>query len=81
MVRFLPEVEDYLENLIVYILLKRRFLNSPAVRQTGLSVDKQACLLTNRAALHPPKADAGGQRPRHSCEPVQTEVSYAGIYK
>ena len=25
-------------------------------------VGRQACLLTNRAALHPPKADAGGQR-------------------
>ena len=43
-------------------------------------VGRQACLLTNRAALHPPKADANGQRPRHSCEPVQTEVSYAGIF-
>jgi len=28
-------------------------------------VGRQACLLTNRAALHPPEADANGQRPRH----------------
>ena len=38
------------------------------------------CLLTNRAAFHLPEADANGQRPRHSCEPVQTGVSYAGIF-
>ena len=60
-------------------MLVRIFATNKEIPEFPCLVGRQACLLTNRAALHP-EADADGQKPRHSCEPVQTEVSYAGIY-
>ena len=61
-------------------MVVRIFATSKEIPAFPCLVGRQACLVTNRAALHPPKADADGQNPRHSCEPVQTEVLYAGIY-
>ena len=61
-------------------MLARKDTTSKEIPEFCCLFGRQACLLTNRAALHTPKADAAARRPRHSCEPVQTEVSYTGIY-
>ncbi len=61
-------------------MLVRIFTTNKEITEFPCLFGRQACLLTNRATLHPPKADNDDQKLRHSCEPVQTEVSYAGIY-
>ena len=48
-------------------MLVRIFTTSKEISKFRCLFGRQACVVTNRVALHP-EADADGQKPRHSCE-------------